>query len=370
MRTYVLGAGASDGLYPLGGGLLQEIVKYIRSRERCAYESDYMKKWPGVFECLETNPDSLLRAAYRSGNIERVFTVLDLAEVLRKPDGESADSELEKYKDIRQVLLLATVAYFEDKHAKDQMHFGDRAWDNLKTFGEKLGDHDVVITFNYDSTIERVLWQEEKWSPTDGYGINLAFQRSRSDPTEVPLKPSKVKVFHLHGAIGWYRNPHTKAVTPTLEPDIALDPIFLKHLRIPAVDKSLLDRPPAACPRQDDDPFQDDYKVLLHPSFLKKYGGEDIGNDIFIRQWKMASDALRAADEVTIIGYSLPPEDSAVWTLLLTSCSPEKTVIVNPCSSVMLRYEMLLNLPRRRPLQNFESWLFGSSGAPGIHVDV
>jgi len=45
---------------------------------------------------------------------------------------------------------------------------------------------------------------------------------------------------------------------------------------------------------------------MLHPSFLKVYGGGDHSNRIFSRLWKDALNALRSADEVTIIGYSLP----------------------------------------------------------------
>jgi len=50
----------------------------------------------------------------------------------------------------------------------------------------------VVITFNYDATLERVLLEQKKWSFSDGYGFELKFQQSRQDKTIVP--PSKSPV--------------------------------------------------------------------------------------------------------------------------------------------------------------------------------
>ena len=63
----------------------------------------------------------------------------------------------------------------------------------------------VVITFNYDATLERVLLEQKKWSFSDGYGFELKFQQSRQDKTIVPPSKSPVIVLHLHGATGWYR---------------------------------------------------------------------------------------------------------------------------------------------------------------------
>lgn len=382
MRVYVLGAGASYPRYPLGGELFNRIDDYVRGSAPMFDRFDYGKDWPEVLAWLESNKNPLLREAYRTRNIEQVFTALDLAQLLRseslvsilragKGDQNaitaaetafnSIDSETQSYQNVRRILLRATEAYFEQRHYDDQKDFTDPSWDTLKKFSDKLAEDDVVVTLNYDSTIERVLLNEGKWSPSDGYGSKLVFQKTRSDQTLVSFPPSKVKILHLHGAIGWYRKPHIRsdypltgnggaiprdALTPApLETRISLDPIFLQTMGIFAVDASLPHRPP------------DDYQILLHPSYLKDYGGEDTGNDVFVGIWRAASEALRAAEQVAIIGYSLPPADSAAWTLLLTSCDDRKTTVVNPDRAVMSRYRIVLKLPVLRPAQDFATWL-------------
>ena len=121
----------------------------------------------------------------------------------------------------------------------------------MRAFAEKLEPGDVVITFNYDATLERVLLDQGMWSFRDGYGFELVFQTSRHDRTLVPLQKSRTRILHLHGATGWYRRPTFR---PGYEPQgsgavpvevfgaaplnthISLDPQFLEALGISNVD--------------------------------------------------------------------------------------------------------------------------------------
>ena len=383
MRTYVLGAGASYPIYPLGGSLLEHIDCFIKSCGKCIDRFDYEKEWPATLQWLADNPNPLLREAFRTGNIEQIFTVLDFAQSLhegslhaiwhaRKKGAaavssaeqsyESLDAELSAYRDAQRILLRATEAYFQQRHEEDQTQHGSEHWAALKAFAAKVEAGDVVITFNYDSTVERVLLEQGKWSPKDGYGTDLVFQRDRHDSTRVELDPSPVKVLHLQGAIGWYKKP---PFAPGFEPDdkggavarealpaapldteISLDPLLLRGFDISAVDASMPTPPP------------DEYQILLHPSFLKDYASSDNGNEIFRRMWKLASESLRAAERLAIVGYSLPAADTAAWALLLTSCDGAKTDIVNPDRAVMARYRRMLHAP---PLfespRNFQDWV-------------
>ena len=144
--------------------------------------------------------------------------------------------------------------------------------------------------------------------------------------------------------------PEARTPAP-IETDISIDPIVLRDFGIyTAVDASMPVRP------------SDEYQILLHPSFLKDYAGEENGNAVFIKMWRMAAEALRSANRVVIIGYSLPPADSAAWTLLLTNCDAARTTVVNPDPSVMSRYRRLLvqHLPTASewiPPQHFVDWV-------------
>lgn len=384
MKTYVLGAGASYPVYPLGGALFSAIDGYIKGCGRLINRFDYQNDWPKLIEWLKESPNPLLRQAFHTGNIEQIFTLLDLAESLHSDSqssmfhavkgGKAAVDEavshhdlfladIGEYRSVRLKLLWAMEDYFLYRNEKDLGEFSAEKWRNLKRLGAILEPDDVVVTFNYDSTIERVLFQQGKWSPLDGYGPEVVLQRDRDDKSRVLFPPSVVRVLHLHGALGWYGKPvfnpefdlsipgggpisrDDLSVAP-LETEIALDNILLRGLGIYAVDASMPRRPPS------------DLQILLHPTFLKEYGGEDRRHLIFYRVWKMASKAIRDAEQVMIIGYSLPPADSAAWTLLHTNCERGRTTIVNPDKSVLNgRYGSLLKTPAFTPAMNLGQWL-------------
>ena len=300
MRTYVLGAGASFPIYPLGGQLLESIDGYVRSCERCFDRFQYDADWPATLGWLQRNGNPLLREAYRSGNLEQIFTALDFAHFLgdeallnilrasRQGPGDVAAAEanydrltpdIEEYRRTRRILLWAMEAYFQHRHEEDRGRYGASDWMALQSLGQRLAAGDVVVTFNYDSTIERALLHQGKWSARDGYGTTLVFCDPRCTATPVALPQSAVKVLHLHGAAGWYRKPHLRpgatvaagggplpreALSPApLGTEISLDPLFLQALDISLVDASMPERP------------SDQDQTLLHPSFLKDYGGEE-----------------------------------------------------------------------------------------------
>jgi hypothetical protein len=214
--------------------------------------------------------------------------------------------------------LWALEHYFSYRHSLDLQASKGAEWDALKAFGEKLvPGEDVVITFNYDATLERVLLKQGKWSPSDGYGFDLVFQESRENKTLVSLDKSSIPILHLHGATGWYRRP---TFAPGYQPrgrggavpvevfgaapmgtKISLDPQFLQGFGLSYVDACL---PGTA-------PVSNERHVLLHPSFLKDYETDESDSHVFTNLWRIAAQVLLDADCTYIIGYSLPKADAA-----------------------------------------------------------
>jgi hypothetical protein len=370
MKVYVTGAGASkDAGYPLGCELLQEIDSFVRGSGPCVHDFDYLKDWPETCQWLEENDNLLIREAYRTRNLENIFSVLDFADKLRdqaldvyaqhtikaKPDRQAAEkaeadwkyleAKATKHVKTRGILLWALEHYLEQKHGDDQPKSEKEEWDYLRSFGDKLCDGDAVITFNYDSTLERILYKQKKWFPSDGYGFRAVFQKSPSDKEAVPYKDSPIKILHLHGAIGWYRKPTIRdedvlppnggaypieARTPAPpETQIALGPLFLERLGISAVDASLPCRPPA------------EQQIFIHPSFFKSYEWKGSQDTALIELWRKAAEFLRIADEIFVIGYSLPEADSAALTLFLTTCSGKCVHIINRDPVTRLRLKRI-----------------------------
>lgn len=332
MRVYVLGAGVSNAVgYPLGKELFDEIDKFIRS-QNCSDPFDY-RTWPEVCQWFDTNDNPLVSQAYRSRQLEHLFTALDHGVMLG----------LDDYQRRRNRLLWALEQYFQARHSDDSSNEASGlkkpSWDHIRSFGRKLCPGDVVVTFNYDSSLERVFLEQKKWSPRDGYGFEVLFQHARDDTKPIDFPSSGVKILHLHGALGWYFGADVSG-----EPCISLGPIFLRDLLesigICAVDVRLRDDPPA------------EHTKLLHPSFLKTYS-----DPTFVPLWRQAGEALRAADGIVIIGYSLPEADSAALTLLLTNCAPEKVRIVNPNPFDNCRLNQLLSTNPTAPPQCLKDWL-------------
>ena len=105
------------------------------------------------------------------------------------------------YEEHRRTLLRALAGYMAHKHRNDLRTFHGPRWGNLRRLGAKLCAGDVVITFNYDSTLKRILLELRKWTPRDGYGFESAFWQSAGQSTPVEFSSSQVKILHLHGAL-------------------------------------------------------------------------------------------------------------------------------------------------------------------------
>ncbi len=228
MNAYVLGAGVSKSVgYPVGTELFDEIDKYVRGSGNLTDRFDYREDWNNLHQWLETNSNPMIAQAYRTKNIEHLFTVLDFATELRQDAllgaafagrgsedrttrseaFDAFDGKIKNYQKHRSTLLWALEHYFAWRHHEDYGWAEKTEWDTLKAFAKKLNPGDVVITFNYDATLERVLLDQRKWSLSDGYGFDLVFQESRYDQTQVEFGKSPILILHLHGATGWYRRP-------------------------------------------------------------------------------------------------------------------------------------------------------------------
>jgi len=376
-RVFVLGAGVSKEVcYPLGSELFNELDQFVRGRGRSFDRFDYAE-WPKLCDHLSRTANTLVRSAYQKRQIELLFTILDLSWLLKSEElydsylGLPKATEAEKsfkrldlltrtYLDYRRILLCALQAYFLHRHEADLAESdeaqGHNGWNLLRTFCRKLKSGDVVITFNYDSTIERILLEQRKWSPSTGYGFEIPLMSLRPHPTRLAPVPSVVIVLHLHGAIGWFQRsagassgsawiPIEKVAAGALTSEVALDPLILQGLGMHAVDAALPTRPP------------NEAQILLHPSFFKDYELEDEANTVFIRMWKEAAEMLRSADEVHVIGYSLPKADSSAMTLLLTNCDPAKVSIVNRNKVANHRLRQLLSEEKLGPPRCFHEWV-------------
>ena len=71
------------------------------------------------------------------------------------------------------------------------------------------------------------------------------------------------------------------------------------------------------------------------------------GNRTLHALWQQAALALRAADEVVVMGFSLPPSDQVVSAMLASELRDDCIVTpIDRSSEVVDRFRTLLDLPR------------------------
>jgi len=272
-------------------------------------------------------------------------------------------SSTDPHRRAHRTILRGLEAFLRSKHDEDLSAFHGTDWQYLRRFAGKLGVNDLVITFNYDATVERALLDRGMWNPEDGYGFRVNLRKSKVDRSPVGWPPSGVAVVHLHGAGGWFEKPPRDLLLheqdwPPPPPDyeerarvaeaepVSLDDRFLKGLGIEAHD-----------PWYYRDRELNEYEVLLYPSFVKRFGWEG-RSAVLVKVWRVAAEVLRKAQAITIVGYSLPEADSAARTLLLTNCDPEKLTVVNSDPEAVRRlWRLFKPFTLHGEPKSFEQWL-------------
>jgi len=168
---------------------------------------------------------------------------------------------------------------------------------------------DKVITFNYDMAIERALRASGLWSVGSGYGFTI-----ESDEPN-----TSVEVLKLHGSTNWRAllfegkkrgggivHGNSLGYRPVLFYRADLEYLHYETF----VDPQCRGLTSAAT-----------LPAIILPALPKRFYFETtFGTEwdgFWADLWKQASRATEAADELTIIGYSLPVADEAARGLLL-----------------------------------------------------
>ncbi len=330
MKIVFIGAGSSHKAgYPLASNLLHE----LQTKFACTHDIIIKDAWYR-FSKFRNNTTGVLRRILFNQNPEVVLSLIDLytaswkeekscyhkgiANALKQANknsnalSTSFDGRPEDTKDedifnasiAIQSLLKCMYKFFLVQHCSDSTEKGKVKWKYLKSELSTLSEGDIIITTNWDTLAERVLLEDCRWSPGDGYGFPVTL-KGKEGSQEIPVllqEKSKVKVLKLHGSYGWQQERG--------RPDFYLKYTnYLKYLPLKSGGKDIY-----VVDCREPDSYQDGVEPLfIYPSFLKKLEGLQMQSI-----WYSASKALDNADEIHIIGYSLPESDTAIRTLLNT----------------------------------------------------
>ncbi|MCO5106186.1 MAG: SIR2 family protein [Burkholderiaceae bacterium] len=178
-----------------------------------------------------------------------------------------------------------------------------------------------IITFNYDTLIERPLL-ERGVSKKKIYFDRHANRREdglRRNADEKFLHPLLLK---LHGSVNWHcdRADFEKMITGAADPE--------ERVKIWGEDHN--------CPDPDDS-----ISALIIPPMPNK---PITATSIFLHLWTTAYEYLHEAKELVVVGYSCPPTDTLARTMFthFEAAKLSRVIIVDPDALALARYRDLV----------------------------
>ena len=189
-------------------------------------------------------------------------------------------------------------------------------------FATRLTPHDVVLTFNYDTLLEKSL--EEIGKP---YSLTPEYWLAN---TSSGSGPRYVDVLKLHGSIDWYdRHYHDNAMRHYRDLGIDVsdqDPIFGPNPTVPSeplargptigLGERIIPRVFRVPNHAKYFPIEERRRTYIVPFILPPAYDKLLGFDTIIDLWWSLHHNLDAFSSIVIIGYSFPSHDSYAYEAL------------------------------------------------------
>lgn len=326
-RVYILGAGASASCgIAVSADILAESITRLSDKDanrKKLVHSLLSYLYPSFKEALKNYP-----------NIEDFLNLLEMAKSFNSE--EFIESNLwpkPKLDSVRDVTLKAVTDYLWERIGKAD------ALNPMRAFATKyLKYSDTVVTFNWDVTLERGLWDRE-----DDFRMPYTYRRSRTGKFIAILKP--------HGSIDWFQksdlSPQIQKHTEKLDDGVRLYPKFnfSKHPELANI-----------------------LPVIVPPLATKSFE-----HDCLKRTWRHIYRAVSDATELHIIGYSLPKEDQFARLVLRRALRsnlhktgkqekrPLRITVVNPDDAAAVTFNRLAaSIPvayYQAKMENYVDWL-------------
>lgn len=347
-----LGAGASAAFgYPVTSAILPRIrasldagtlfpVASNPKRERAKMQrlrSHLLALFPSIFE--ETIELPLI-----TDLLSLVDLMLSTEEVLLPKVPAAA------MQDLRTLLEQAILEVIEAEYKRPEAHDGlDRLADWMLNAIDVDGTPLTVVSTNYDTLIDALLFERIDIAPdleiADAVDMGFAWREHSSgrfhEKVHTPPAMPTVRLLKLHGSLNWLKCPLCGFVYIN-----TVGSIHQQAFREDKIDYNntcLCGHGPVRT-------------VIVAPSMVRSIRDPDL-----LTIWRSALEALRTADEWILAGYSLPPEDITIRSILLRAlhgrgdAPPPRIRVVQraPDAGLEGRYRLLL------PQSTFEYEGFG-----------
>lgn len=249
-----------------------------------------------------------------------------------------------------------------------------------------LSVNDVILTFNWDTLMDRALNKTTGWSTDNGYFVTPAkIYRNGWVLSDIGNTCSP-RLIKLHGSTNWISSftivkegqfVLSQAASPetfyvfesTIDPYPAYEGRYMAGYErfsygyypanIPDSGKpadkgraflTMTLRPPWRPKVQGDDSGLTSTPLIIPPVKNKRY---DLYGSLFNQLWNEAEKALTNADHIIIIGYSFPKTDIQSNQLFITALMnrnqfPEITIIDPSPSSIVEKFRFEFGIPEDR----------------------
>lgn len=214
-----------------------------------------------------------------------------------------------------------------------------------------LNDQDALITFNWDTLLDRALFDAGNWFADDGYGVSFKAVMDEGWRDSLPTTSSRT-LLKLHGSTNWlmpyqFLHQQTGERSFMVDPGDANDRTMFCYVQsqdeyatyqrrwrggyqpfsywyyppnVPTLDESMATSALFAM-----------MPMIVPPVQHKDY---DLMSGVLHPIWKAAEEKIALADELFLIGYSFPITDVRAIDLLSAALdrrgSSLRTTIVNP----------------------------------------
>ena len=352
-QVIVFGAGASVGF---GVPTMDRFIDTAEDLRGTPGTAVSQPEFDLVFDVLQNKFRQLhAKSAVDLDNIESVFGLIEMARLLRRLPGFEP-AQIEELAFAIRTVLLETVQlsgkfeYSQEERWRPPPDYQAVAA-HIDHEIEHHGNEIALISFNYDLGMDFAL----HWS-------SLAIDYGLGKPVR-----DAVRMFKLHGSLNWITCRVCGAVRA-----IGMDRIIQAHagrrtfqpktIMLPLDPRRAHGGVGPHCPA-DDPPYE---ITIVPPSWNKTQYWRQLSN-----VWSAAAQELAVAQEITLIGYSLPESDSFFRDLMALGLEGPTRVrsftVVNPDASVAGRFERLLGPELRHrfhsKVQTFEDWIRETYGS-------
>jgi hypothetical protein len=360
MNVYIFGAGASHSYAESPTDVLPPLAKdFFQTYRALDIAADRFVRVGSIVNYVrDTRHLDVLDFADWEENIEDFLTEID--ERIGTHDAAKSLSF--------GTLIQYTQAYdqmiFLFSSVLNEIQNGPVCRNYLKTC-RQLSESDVLITFNWDTLLDRALHESGRWHTEDGYGLKFkAIFKDGWVSGETKSKSTNL-LLKLHGSTNWvmpyltidYRARERRFANPTIDPNerpmfcfqhaTRKYPTYHDRSRTGYQPFSYFYYPPDIPVRTDsqappgfvrmsinaspDVPEfgatsiggypQVSMPLIVPPVRNKQYGL--LGNALDIL-WDSAEKAITSCDRLYVIGYSCPVTDVRAWRLLTAGVESRK----------------------------------------------